>query len=248
MCRDGLAVRHDHDFVDIALDRHHPEREQPGHAVTVAVEGDGLVLIHGDRRVDHTRVEPMAGQRQRRGQVLGESVLDGERTEAWTGRPGPARPRSACERTCSIHQDFRHEARAWRIGCCTALTVPSASGFSLPRAGMQKSGVEERDGWPAPRSADGSCRSRPWRIKVATVLGLSHQTSLGTRPKNSKAVDHAFEDRLGAFEGERQDEGSVGVGPGRHQKGDRACDRRGSRRGCVRNRPRAADPAGVPGG
>ena len=30
-------------------------------------------------------------------------------------------------------------------------------------------------------------RSRPWRIKVATVLGLSHQTSLGTRPKNSKA-------------------------------------------------------------
>ncbi len=57
---------------------------------------------------------------------------------------------------------------------------------------------------------------------MATVLGLSHQTSLGTRPKNSKAVDHAFEDRLGAFEGERQHEGGVGVGPGRHEEGDQA--------------------------
>ena len=57
---------------------------------------------------------------------------------------------------------------------------------------------------------------------MATVLGLSHQTSLGTQAEELEGVDHAFEDRLGAFEGERQHEGSVGVGPGRHEKGDQA--------------------------
>ena len=36
---------------------------------------------------------------------------------------------------------------------------------------------------------------------MATVLGLSHQTSLGAA-EELEGVDHAFEDRLGAFEGE----------------------------------------------
>ena len=34
--------------------------------------------------------------------------------------------------------------------------------------------------------------------------------------------DHALEDGFGALEGQRQDEGSVGVGPGRHEEGNLA--------------------------
>ena len=55
---------------------------------------------------------------------------------------------------------------------------------------------------------------------MATVLGLSHQTSLGTRAEELEGGDHAFEDRLGALEGQGQDEGGVGVGPGRDQERD----------------------------
>ena len=53
---------------------------------------------------------------------------------------------------------------------------------------------------------------------MATVLGLSHQTSLGTRAEELEGRDHPFEDRLGALEGESQHEGGVGVGPGRDQE------------------------------
>ena len=106
--------RHDHDAVDVALDRHHLERERPGHAVAVAVEGDGLILVDGDRGVDHAGVEPMRGQRRRRGEVLGEAVLDRRTGRRATARPARARPRSACERTCSTRRGRRRGARAWR--------------------------------------------------------------------------------------------------------------------------------------
>ena len=51
-------------------------------------------------------------------------------------------------------------------------------------------------------------------------MGLSHQTSLGAQPKNSKAVDHAFEDRLGALKRQGQNEGVIRVGPGGDEEGD----------------------------
>ena len=57
---------------------------------------------------------------------------------------------------------------------------------------------------------------------MATVLGLSHQTSLGTRLEELEGRDHALEDRLGALEGQCQDEGGVGVGPGGDEEGDQA--------------------------
>ena len=41
---------------------------------------------------------------------------------------------------------------------------------------------------------------------------------LGDRTEKLEGGDHPFKDRLGAFEGESQDEGGVGVGPGRDQK------------------------------
>ena len=57
---------------------------------------------------------------------------------------------------------------------------------------------------------------------MATVLGLSHQTSLGTAPKNSKAATMPVEDGLGALERQGQDEGGVGVGPGGDEERDEA--------------------------
>ena len=53
---------------------------------------------------------------------------------------------------------------------------------------------------------------------MATVLGLSHQTSLGTAPEELEGRDHAFEDCLGSLEGQCQHEGIIGVGPGGHQE------------------------------
>src|SRR5262249_12152368 len=63
----------------VVADRPGPRR--PGHAVAVALEGDGLVLIDRGRGADHAGVEPVAGQRHRRREILGEAVPDGERAE-----------------------------------------------------------------------------------------------------------------------------------------------------------------------
>ena len=42
------------------------------------------------------------------------------------------------------------------------------------------------------------------------------------RMMSPELADEALEDRLGAFEGQRQHEGGVGVGPGCHEEGDLA--------------------------
>ena len=79
--RDGPPFRNEHDAIDVALDGHHPVGEGPRDAVAIAVEGDGLVLVHSDRGIDHAGVERMLGQGRRRGDVLGQTGLDQERTE-----------------------------------------------------------------------------------------------------------------------------------------------------------------------
>ena len=72
---------HDRDVVDIALDRNHLERELTGHAIAVAVEGNGLILVNRNGRLDHARVEPMLGQWRCRSKVFGEVILDREGPE-----------------------------------------------------------------------------------------------------------------------------------------------------------------------
>ena len=57
--RDHLACRDDHDSVDVAFDRHHLERERARNTVAIAVEGDGLVLVHRGSRTDHAGIKPM---------------------------------------------------------------------------------------------------------------------------------------------------------------------------------------------
>ena len=70
---DHLAGRHDHDSIDVALDRHHLVREGPRNAVPVAIKGDGLILVHRGGGANHTGVEPMVGKRRRGGFFFGET-------------------------------------------------------------------------------------------------------------------------------------------------------------------------------
>jgi hypothetical protein len=81
MGRDDLASGHNHDLVDVTLDRHHLEGEGSRNAVPIAVEGASLVLVHRHRRTDHTGIEPILGKGRRRGLFLGETAADLERTE-----------------------------------------------------------------------------------------------------------------------------------------------------------------------
>ena len=140
MSGDDLALRDDRDAVDEAFDRDQPERERPGDAVAIAVEGHGLVLVHRHGGMDHAGLEPIAGQGRRRGEILGEPVLDRERAGERLHDPvafgqAPAMRRSLFNSSRSATRGTGVANRFW-----TALTVLSASGFSLPRAGMQNLG------------------------------------------------------------------------------------------------------------
>ena len=89
---------------------------------------------------------------------------------------------------------------------CTALTVPSASGFSLPRAGMQKSGIEDVVAGQR-RVAGMDLAFASQEDQRGDGLGVVPPNFLGHAAEELEGPDHAFEDRLGALEGQSQDEG-----------------------------------------
>ena len=70
------AAGHD-DPIDIALDRHRAEGPGSRHAVTVGVEGHGLILV-GDGLALDARIEGMPRQGQRGGPLFGETIADDE--------------------------------------------------------------------------------------------------------------------------------------------------------------------------
>ena len=140
--RDDLASGHDHDSVHIALDRHHLKCERPRNAVPITVERDGLILVHWGGGTDHAGIETMIGKRRRRGLFLGESRSDHERAEESTEPFAPALLHSAAGNTGSVRRGPFTRGTGVENRRCTALTVFSASGFSLPRAGMQKRGLK----------------------------------------------------------------------------------------------------------
>ena len=74
--RDDLALRHDHDPVDIAFDHHHLERVWPRDTVSTAIERDGLILVHRGSGTDHAGVEAMFGKRQCGSLFLSEPSAD----------------------------------------------------------------------------------------------------------------------------------------------------------------------------
>jgi hypothetical protein len=190
VCRDGLAVRHDHDPVDVALDGHHPERERPGHTVAVGVEGDRLVLVHGDCGVDHAGIEPMLGKGDGRGE------------------------RSSARRSWIVKGPKSDCTTRWRSA---AQRVPK-NVFNSSRFATRGTGVAKRRS----RGLDG-----PLGVGLLVAAGRSGDgpgvvpaNFLGHAAEELEGCDHAFEDGLGAFEGERPHKGSVRVGPGRHEEGN----------------------------
>ena len=112
--RDGPPFRNEHSAIDVALDGHHPVGEGPRDAVAIAVEGNGLVLVHSNRGIDRAGVERMLGPGRRRGEVLGQTGLDQELTEERESTH--ARPRSAPGKTGSTRSDQPRGARGWRSG------------------------------------------------------------------------------------------------------------------------------------
>src|SRR6516165_4960270 len=79
----------DHDPVHIPLDRYHLECKRPGNAVTIAVESNGLVFVHGDCGTDHAGIKSTTRKWCRRGVFFSEAVADDE----WAIH----RPNGACQ-------------------------------------------------------------------------------------------------------------------------------------------------------
>ena len=84
----------------------------------------------------------MIGKRHRRGLFLGESRSDHERAGASTEPFALARLRSAAGNIGSTRRGRLRAGPEWRSDVVLPVTVLSASGFSLPRAGMQKRGLK----------------------------------------------------------------------------------------------------------
>jgi len=72
---DDLPVGHHRDAIDVPFHRHDAERPTPRYAVTVAVVGHGLVLVHL-AALHHTGIERPFGNRQGRRLVLLEAGAD----------------------------------------------------------------------------------------------------------------------------------------------------------------------------
>ena len=218
---DDLAAGHHDDPVDVALDRHRPERPGPRHAVAVGVEAppsgtcrrrpgcstQGSNARRGSRAAAATssaKRSPMTNapeadrtvrRRSSRHRVPHVFVQLGEAGDARHGRGEPP-----------LHGRARRSRRRASRG-------PAPAGRTWAR---------RCSGWPGRRSGGGGGARRPRRIVVATVLGLSHQTSRGTAAKNSKARTMPCEDGLGALGRQGDGERGVGVGPDGHQDGDLA--------------------------
>jgi len=218
MGRDNLAVGYDHNPVDIALDRHQLEREPPRGAVATAIESDALIFVHGDRRADHTSVEPMFWQRRRGSLFRGEPRADHERARQRLNGSLPLRlaalPKISVQLIEVLHpRDRGREAAlhsldgALGVGLLVAPSRHAEEGVEDVVVGQR--GVSGMDLSFASLKDQGRDRS-----------GIVPPNFLGNGFEELEGGDHAFEDRLGALEGECQNERTIRVGPGGDQEGD----------------------------
>ncbi len=215
---DGLAVRHDHDPVDGALDADRPEGVLPGHAVAVAVKGNGLIFVHVDRGADHAGVEPVRRQGRRRGAVLGQAVADNERPGERLDDPLTFGLTALAEHRI----EFREVGNARHRG-----GEPALHGLDGP-LGIGLLVAPRRHAEPRGEGVVAGQR-RVAGVELALATPEDHR---GDRPgvvppdlpghgvEELEGGDHPLEDRLGPLEGQRQDERGVGVGPGGHEAGD----------------------------
>ena len=218
MRRHDLALGRDHDAVDVALDADRLERERARHAVATAVEGDGLVLVDRDRRANHAGVKPMPGQRRRRSQILSEVVLDQKRTEERLHDPlmlGLAA--TVKERVQFIEISNPRHGR--REPLLHGLDSGFGIGLLVTAAGHAEAGLEDVEAGQR-RVAGMTLALASQEDQRSDGFGIVPPDFLGNGSEKLEGRDHPFEDRLSALKRQGQDEGGVGVGPGRHQERD----------------------------
>ena len=218
MSGDHLASGDDHDPVDEALDRDHPEGERPGDAVAIAVEGDGLILVDADGGVDHAGLEPMPGQGRRRGEVLGEPVPDRERAGERLHDPVPLGLAPAAERRVQLIEvgDAGHRGGEPLLD---GLDGPLGVGLLVAAGRHAEPRLEH--------VMAGQGRVARMDLAFATLEdqrgdgpGVVPPDLPGHAAEELEGGDHPFEDGLGALERQGQDEGGVGVGPGGDEERD----------------------------
>jgi len=216
--RDDLAPRDDDNTVDIGFDRHRLKGVEPGHALTVAVEGHGLVFVDHDRRLFDARVEPGVQEPSGRGLFLGEPVADDERSGQRLNRPGLFGQAVTLELSVQLvaigdTRDRGGESTlhgldgALGIGLLVAVrrqAKPGIEGVMTGERGV--AGMEFTLPSPQDRGGDGPGIIPPDFTRHAA--------------EELEGRNHAREDRLGAFGGQSDDEGAVRVGPGGDEERD----------------------------
>ena len=206
MGRNDLASGHNHDLVDVTLDRHHLEGESSRNAVPIAVEGDSLVLVHRDRRTDHTGIEPILGKRRRRDLFRGETAADLERTE---GRLDGSLVLGLAA-LAEVHVQFIEIPHAGhRSGEPTLHGLDGSLGVGLLVAPSRhaEEGIED--------VVAGQLGVAGMELAFASLKderghgpGVVPPDLLGDAAEELEGPDHAFKDRLGALKGRARTNGA----------------------------------------
>src|SRR5271157_1447472 len=217
VCRDFSTLGDDYHAVDIALDGDRLKGKRSGGAVTVAVEGDGLVLVDHDRGTEDARVEPMLGQRRRRSEVLTEAILDREGAEE---RLHDSLPLGLATRAKERVQLLKVGNSRHRSGKSTLHGLDGRLGVGLFVTASRHAELRVEDVVSSQRLvARVNLAFPPFEDERGDGLGVVPPDLAGHGPEELEGGDHPFEDGLGALKGERQHEGSVGVGPNRNEEG-----------------------------
>jgi hypothetical protein len=218
--RHDLATRHDHDAIDIALDCHRLEGVGPRDAVPIAVEGDGLILVHphgGPRD---------AGSKGRLGSCPAAAPSSAKRAAIrngpdsdWTVRPCSAR--QSCRKLCVQGVEVSDPRHGGGEATLDGLDGPLGVGLLI----AVRRPTEER--------VEGEVAGQRGRAGMELTLaaledpggdhpGVVPPDLAGRTAEEIEGGDQSRQDGLGAFGGQGQDEGIIGVGPDGDQDGGRA--------------------------
>ena len=214
--RGDHALRRDHvDPVDIGFDRHCRERPAPRHAVTIGVEPHGLILIDLGRG-RHERVKGMGRQRQRRLFILFEQFPDRLGLARHTVvQPGQGAPP---QRRVELGQILYCRDRRRPVSLEIVDAVFHIGLLVAPRRHTE-AGIEA--------IVTGQGLVPPMQLTLAAFqnrrrhgLGIIPPDLPGHAPEERQALDHAGQDRFGAFARQRHGEAKATVAPRQQQDRD----------------------------
>ena len=218
MGRDDPTTGNGHNAIHVTLDRHRLEGIGLRNAVSVPVENDELVLVHGHRGMLDAGVEGPFGKSSGHGEFLGEPVPNPERSGHRLHGPcllGQAEPAENTVQLVEVGDpgDRGGEAaldrldRALGVGFLVAVgrqAIAGIEGVVARQRGVARMGFAQ-----APREDE-----------LGDGLGVVPPDLPGNGGEEVEGGHHAGQDGFGAFGGQREDEGVVGVGPDGDEEGD----------------------------